>query len=64
MDFNVWIETAKVKNKDRAALIESLRDLLEDAWTKASESSAAELREELDRVHRALHYGAYDYIDD
>lgn len=66
MDFNVWIETAKVrsKGKEKAALIESLRDLFEDAWTKASESSTQELREELDRVHKALHYGAYDYIDD
>lgn len=66
MDFNVWIETAKVRSrsKEKAALIESLRDLFEDAWTKASESSAQELREELDRVHKALHYGAYDYIDD
>lgn len=63
MDFNVWIETVKVRDKDRAALIESLRDLFEDAWMKASESSAQELREELDRIHKALHYGAYDYID-
>lgn len=63
MDFNVWIETVKVRDKDRAALIESLRDLFEDAWMKASECSAQELREELDRIYKALHYGAYDYID-